>query len=294
MIMDAMGSSSEFGKGPEALERHIQRQIDELPTALQKRWVEEFENAEEKDLSNLEQKLRTFVRDRERVLIHTAPGTLGELRHADRDEARVRATLERIQEASERPDLYVGKGKTAEVFKDIKDPSLCYKTVVNFQAYASWNSIGKEAHFLEELEDLEVEGVRTPRVIIVVDLPNIKAIEMEYLDADNIKIIIEKNKPLPPNFDVTRFFKRVRAYVDAMHARNIYHRDLHGGNILVGKDGTPYIIDFGQSTESLSPDYAYEASDRAGNNRIVLPTDEMQLEGTESALRAYLIKRGNE
>lgn len=276
-------SAKQNKKNPEALETNIQRHIDNLPTALQKRWADEFDAAAEAQLPELEERLRTFVEKRDRA-IHTAPGTFGDLKHTTKDTERIQATLARIDEATRRADMYVGEGKTAEVYKDPQEPNVCYKTVVNFEKYEAWNSIGKEAHFLEELEDLVVEGVRTPRVISVIDLPHVKALSMEYLDADNIKILIEKKRPLPPNFDVGQFFKRVRAYVDTMHKRNIYHRDLHGGNILVGKDGTPYIIDFGQAALSINADEAY---DRAGQNRIVLTSDDDYVDATEAGLRAY-------
>ena len=41
------------------------------------------------------------------------------------------------------------------------------------------------------------------------------------------------------------FFLKLEKNVKAMHSKNIVHLDLRNlGNILVGKDGHPYIIDF--------------------------------------------------
>lgn len=272
---------------PAALEAMIEAQIESLPGPLQKQWMSRLEAAENDDLPAIDEALRDFLQKRERILVHTAPGTLGELKHADRDAARIQKTLERIAESTARPDLYVGAGNTAEVHRDVQDPAICYKLVTNFEKYEAWNSIGREAHFLEELEDVVVEGVRTPRVISVIDRPDIKAITMEYLDAENLTVLMEKRKALPPNFDVDDFFRRVRAYIDELHRRGIYHRDLHGGNVLLGRDGTPYVIDFGQAATAFSAEHAYDAYDRTGENKVVLTSDELYLESLEAALRAY-------
>jgi tRNA A-37 threonylcarbamoyl transferase component Bud32 len=290
MVYNRRVSGESFNKrSPETLERSIQNAIEQLPDPLQRRWAERLNNAPDDELKALDDELRAFVEKRESVL-RRAPASLGDFKHSDKDEARIQTTLERIREAAERPDLYVGEGKSAEVFRDTMESDRCYKIVTNFKEYATWNSIGTEAHFLEELEDLVVDGVRTPRVSSVIDRPEIKAISMEYIDGENVKILIEKNKPLPGNFDLKRFMTKLRAYVKAMHDRNIYHRDLHGGNVLVGRDGNPYVIDFGQATVSFSPDYAYEAYDRTGQNRIMLTSDEAHVDGIEAALRAHQAK----
>jgi hypothetical protein len=44
------------------------------------------------------------------------------------------------------------------------------------------------------------------------------------------------------------FFARLAAAVDEMHARGVVHLDLrHQGNVLVGDDGAPVLIDFGSA-----------------------------------------------
>jgi tRNA A-37 threonylcarbamoyl transferase component Bud32 len=47
--------------------------------------------------------------------------------------------------------------------------------------------------------------------------------------------------------DRLRLFLEVLAAVDYAHARNIVHRDLKPGNVLVGADGRPRLLDFGIS-----------------------------------------------
>ncbi len=43
------------------------------------------------------------------------------------------------------------------------------------------------------------------------------------------------------------FFDRLEALVRAMHSRGVAHGDLHHGDVLVGTDGVPFIIDFSTS-----------------------------------------------
>jgi hypothetical protein len=45
-----------------------------------------------------------------------------------------------------------------------------------------------------------------------------------------------------------RFFARLESAIDEMHARGVVHLDLrHQGNVLVGDDGAPALLDFGSA-----------------------------------------------
>src|SRR5262245_43560231 len=43
------------------------------------------------------------------------------------------------------------------------------------------------------------------------------------------------------------FFDRLEVLVGAMHARGVAHGDLHHGDVLVARDGRPYVVDFSTS-----------------------------------------------
>lgn len=60
---------------------------------------------------------------------------------------------------------------------------------------------------------------------------------MERLQADRLPRRRD-GKPQP------EFWGRLRALVDAMHARGAAHGDLRLKNVLIGPDGQPYLIDF--------------------------------------------------
>jgi len=270
-------------------EESIQERIQTLPPPLRPRWLTELENAESNQLAPLSRRLNLFIRERKRLLSHNAPPLLQGIHSIERREDKVNETLARIGEASERKDLFVGKGKAARVFRDPQDPNVCYKSIVNFEEYGICNAIGVEAQFLEDLQDLSVHGMRTPRLNAVIDLPTVKVISMEYLKAESINEIIIRNGAFPARFDVGRFETAFRQYVAAMHNRNIYHRDLHGGNILIADDGTPYIIDFGKSTFSITPESAYEAHDTFGRPMKPYPKDDDRLEELLRRTKLYML-----
>ncbi len=291
---EIVGSPENFRKNqslhePASLEQKIEHHLDSLPPDLRRTWSQRLEKSADADLPELEDELDRFLARREKVLLGKAPEIFRGMNHRITDQTAINKTLETIRDAEGRPDLYVGEGKTAHVYRDPYTKALCYKFVNNFREYEAWNNVDHEAHFLEDLGDLNVDGVRVPHLTGVIDLPDIKVIGMEYLDAVSIDSIMRRDRQLPENFDMGNFFKRLRAYVAAMHERNIYHRDLHEGNVLIGRDGTPYVIDFGKAVYSPSPEFAYEAYDRTGTNRVILNSDENWIYALETKFSRYLM-----
>ena len=49
--------------------------------------------------------------------------------------------------------------------------------------------------------------------------------------------------------EVLRLLKPIAAALDYAHGKGIVHRDVKPGNVMVAKDGTPYILDFGIARE---------------------------------------------
>ena len=52
-----------------------------------------------------------------------------------------------------------------------------------------------------------------------------------------------------PEAEVIRLLKPIAAALDYAHKKGVVHRDVKPGNVMVAKDGTPYILDFGIARE---------------------------------------------
>lgn len=263
---------------PEALEKEIEEALDAIPPELAHPWQKKYDSVTTETLSTLAQELRKFLSKRNKALIHTEPAWKASARRLGAREARSHIAI--IHAIEGRPDLLIGEGKAAHVYAHPRQP-VCYKIIRNRVEYDAWNSVVKEGEFLEKLQSLEVEGVRTPVLHKLVDTPSTKAIIMERLDAISLDVIMSRGKTLPSGFDRETFFNRLAAYLKELHRRGMYHRDIHEGNILIGTDNTPYVIDFGHAIESPSEEWAYEVYDRTGTVRVFVHTDEVKLKALE-------------
>jgi hypothetical protein len=72
---------------------------------------------------------------------------------------------------------------------------------------------------------------------------------MEYLPSRSLATVLAERGSLPPH-EVARIGWQVAAALAAAHQAGIVHRDIKPGNVLLGRDGTVKITDFGISRAS--------------------------------------------
>jgi len=74
---------------------------------------------------------------------------------------------------------------------------------------------------------------------------------MDYVDGQTLDDYLAEHAGATgvPPVDVLRILRPVAAALDYAHAKGVVHRDVKPGNVMIAKDGTPYILDFGIARE---------------------------------------------
>ncbi len=169
-----------------------------------------------------------------------------------------------IEKLLEEEKNKLGEGMTAEVHFLDSNEEVCLKILKSADDLPFYIPLEKEMGFMSELQDLD-EEVRVPKPYLTADYSGneddtaIKFLLMERLNAVSIKDVLEGTGKLPLEFDLKDFRKKISAFLEKMHEKNIYHRDLHGGNIMIDNEtGDLYVIDFGASTKSFGDEDPYK------------------------------------
>jgi serine/threonine protein kinase len=182
--------------------------------------------------------------------------------------AVIKETLDSIKANQE----IIGEGGDAIVVIDKSriselPPELCYKFAKTEKTPRGRNPMSEEAilqgDFYEIANELSQYHIGVPRPFYMTELGHDKLIAMEKLPARSIEDILHGRGSLPDWFDIDKFCENLKRFLTELHARGLYHRDMHVGNIMVrqspeepedGKWG--YVIDFGLSgygVENLDP-----------------------------------------
>src|SRR5262245_37386032 len=69
-------------------------------------------------------------------------------------------------------------------------------------------------------------------------------IAMRYVEGENLRQLIDRNGPTPPE-RATEIVSQVSSALDAAHARGLVHRDVKPSNVLLDEQGNAYLSDFG-------------------------------------------------
>ncbi|MGT2930149.1 Stk1 family PASTA domain-containing Ser/Thr kinase [Streptococcus dentasini] len=97
----------------------------------------------------------------------------------------------------------------------------------------------REARAMAELSHTNIVSIRD-----IGEEDGQQFLVMEYVDGSDLKHYIQDNAPLS-NSEVVRIMEEVLSAMTLAHEKGIIHRDLKPQNILLTKDGTVKVTDFG-------------------------------------------------
>ncbi|MEO5838166.1 MAG: serine/threonine-protein kinase [Acidimicrobiales bacterium] len=139
-------------------------------------------------------------------------------------------------------------------------------------------------------EGLATARLRHPAIVTVYDTiaqPDVDAIVMELVEGRTLRFVLDQRGTLP----IDRAVQIAASVADALHAAHstgVVHRDVKPANIILGKDGSVKITDFGIAKSGFALDLT-EAGTYVGTARYVAPE---QVRGEPATARSDIYGLG--
>lgn len=260
---------------------------ERLPDALVATWEEKYAN---RPLSELYAALVEVSEKRRNALNTVRSMSPSHVEVVGESPLAVQKMIARLTEGKHEK---IGEGQSGRVIASLRNPDICYKVFFPPERQPSGtNDIAIEADLQRDVANLgTIADVRAPVVKYFIQNDAVRAIAMERLHAVSIKDVLERRTLLPASFDLELFFSALRAYVAVLHEKGFYHRDLHGGNVLIDTEtGMPYVIDFGHAIHTISDEKVYETDAiRSGHSEtVMLLSDEEAPKLLKQKLAAFI------
>ncbi len=145
-----------------------------------------------------------------------------------------------------RLESFIGRGGMAEVYRSTH-PELGRPLAVKILHPFHTDIVGFVERFRQEAQ--AIAALRHPHIVQVYDFSEsedgLHFMVMEYIDGMSLDVYLSEHPgPLPMPQAMT-LFRQVAEALHAAHEKGIIHRDVKPSNILIDRQGTAYLTDFG-------------------------------------------------
>lgn len=219
----------------------------------------------------------------------------------------VHRILENVSQLLDQPESFLGEGMTAKVHIFPDSPRYCVKIVTpqtkkpEYEHRSLVVSIAEEAGLLSEVSVLNPEhgkvGVRVPQLIGTFKTKTsqgevCEVLIMERMHAVSLKDVLENGVKLPESFELELFFEQLGSFIKKMHDIQVYHRDLHEGNVMIDVEtGLPVVIDFGLGYKAIRSEGEGNIYKIIRINKIInFSNDDKQVIKLQTDMRNFLTK----
>jgi tRNA A-37 threonylcarbamoyl transferase component Bud32 len=139
----------------------------------------------------------------------------------------------------------LGRGGMANVYKAYHPGLAVYRALKVIRPDLSQTQSFQERF---QREARAVAGLRHHNIVQVHDFgqhEDLFYMVMEYVEGEDLKARIQREGPIRPFSEAVRIAEQVASGLGYAHERNILHRDVKPDNVLLAKDGTAILADFG-------------------------------------------------
>jgi len=137
----------------------------------------------------------------------------------------------------------VGRGGMGSVFKAM-DLSTGQSVALKFPFFQLESDPAFYSRFQRELQIGRMLNHPGILKILQVDRPSRPYVAMEYLEGETLWDLLQRTRPLPIE-EALRIAALLCDALEYMHAKDVVHRDLKPTNVMICRDGSLRIMDFG-------------------------------------------------
>ncbi len=141
----------------------------------------------------------------------------------------------------------LGKGAMGTVY-DALDPVIDRRVAIKTAVRPDPNDAEAVDEFARFKREAQAAGrLAHPNIVGIFDYgetDSLAYIVMEFIDGRSLKAVLDANERLPPR-EIVRVMEGLLAGLAYSHERGVVHRDIKPANIMLTRDGTVKIADFG-------------------------------------------------